>query len=120
MIKLLIKYGNDNKIILNLNEKNKWECYPFLVATNKNNIEIIQLLIEYANKNNIVLELNKESKNGDNPIFWAIDRNNPEMFELLAEYSVKKTNQNNHQWKRYWKNNFKKFKFCTFKKYFRN
>ena len=75
---------------MEINEKNKYNCYPLLFATAKNNIEIAKLLIEYANKNDIVLEINEKSKDGNNLIFWAIDRNNIEIFKLFVEYSIAK------------------------------
>ena len=62
MVHLLIDYATENKIILELNEKNYYENNPLLKATYRNNIEIVKLLINYANKNKIILELNEKKK----------------------------------------------------------
>ena len=75
--KLLKKYANKNKIVLEINEKkNECKLYPLLYSTCKNDIDMVQLLIDNANKNNIVLEINEKNEDGVKPIFWAIDRNN--------------------------------------------
>ena len=89
-VKTILDYATENKIILELIEKNNYGNYPLLYATNRNNIEKVQLLIDYANKNNIILELNEKDKNGYTPIFAAMQNNNIEMFKLLVEYSIEK------------------------------
>ena len=55
-VKNILDYANKNKIILELNEKNKYRWYPLLDATYFDNIEMIQLLKDYANKNKIILK----------------------------------------------------------------
>jgi len=46
-------------------KKNDKGYYPFLLACNKNNIEMIHLLKDYADKNNIILELNEKDQYGN-------------------------------------------------------
>jgi len=85
-----MEYVNINNIILNINEKDKWGNYPFLVATKNNNIEIIKLLEEYACKDNIILNINEKGRYGYYPLLIAIEYNYIEIIELLQEFASKK------------------------------
>jgi len=83
--KLLIKYANKNKIILNLN---KWSRNPILKSILINNIEILKLFIKYANEKNIILELNENDKDGNYSLFYALKyRCNIEIIKLLINYA---------------------------------
>ncbi len=68
MAKLIIDYANKHNITLNINDKEKEGYYPLLIATSKDNIEMVQLIIDYANKNNIILDINDKNNFGDNPL----------------------------------------------------
>jgi len=74
MVKLLIKYVNDKKFFLKINEDDK-ECFPFLYAIIINNAEIVKLLIDYAksNKNNVKLDTNVKGNDGLYPFLEATD-----------------------------------------------
>jgi len=50
-----MEYANKNNIILKLNEINKDENFPLLVAIHDNDIEIVKLLMAYFNENNTLL-----------------------------------------------------------------
>ncbi|ORX64862.1 hypothetical protein BCR32DRAFT_272937 [Anaeromyces robustus] len=71
-VKLLIQYANNNKILLNLNEKNKFGYYPLITAIYNNNINIIKLLMNYADKHEILLNINENNF----PLLEAINNNN--------------------------------------------
>eukprot|EP00833_Pecoramyces_ruminatium_P004284 jgi/Orpsp1_1/1178316/evm.model.c7180000064811.1 len=94
-IKSILKYSNENKKILNLNNiKDEHGQYPLLVAIKySSNIELIELLIEYAEQHHLTLELNeKDNGKGDYPLLSAISNNNNnnnniEIIKLLIEYS---------------------------------
>jgi len=50
-VKTFLDDANENKIVLNINEKNDSGDNPLINATyNNNNFEMVQLLIENANK----------------------------------------------------------------------
>jgi len=52
---LLINFAIKNKIILELNEKDKYGRYPLLEAISEKNIEWVKLFIVHANKFKITL-----------------------------------------------------------------
>eukprot|EP00833_Pecoramyces_ruminatium_P003430 jgi/Orpsp1_1/1177462/evm.model.c7180000061531.1 len=56
MVKLIIKYANENNIVLTINDRNSEGLNSILMATKKNNSEIINLITSYANENDILLE----------------------------------------------------------------
>jgi len=57
VIKVLIKYTDENDMILELNEKkNKYGEYPLLLVTENNNIEMTKIIIDYANKHSITIK----------------------------------------------------------------
>ena len=88
-VKKILDYSTENKIILNLNEKDDIGSYPLLYETwCSNNIEIVQLLIDYATENKIILELNEKDKYGWYPLIRATDNNNTEMIKLLIDYAT--------------------------------
>jgi len=100
-VKTIIDYATENKIILDLNEKDDYGCYPLLSAISDNNIkmakllidystEMVKLLIDYANKKKIILELNKKNEYGCTPLFEAMQWNNIEIFKMLVKYSLEK------------------------------
>ncbi|OUM61133.1 hypothetical protein PIROE2DRAFT_69649 [Piromyces sp. E2] len=71
MIKELITYAKENRILLHLNEKDKDGNYPLFLAKKKKDDDvefkkIIQLLVKYANEYNIVLENNNIESNNQN------------------------------------------------------
>ena len=59
-VKKILDYATEHKIILELNEKNKYGNYPLLRVTYCDNIEIVKLLIDYATENKIILKLNEK------------------------------------------------------------
>ncbi|KAG4081719.1 hypothetical protein H8356DRAFT_1756840, partial [Neocallimastix lanati (nom. inval.)] len=59
MVKLLIEYANNNKIILELNEKNEDGFIPIFGAIQNNNIEMFNVLVEYSKENGIKLRIDE-------------------------------------------------------------
>jgi len=55
----IVKSILDNKVFININEKDENGYNPFLKSISNNNYEITQILIEYAIKNDIILEINE-------------------------------------------------------------
>ena len=88
-VKNILDYAVENKIILDLNEKDINIWYPLLDAIFINNIKMVQFLIDYANKNNIILILNRKNGNGWNPLLRATSYNNIEIVKLLIDYANK-------------------------------
>jgi len=71
MVRLLMEYAKENKIILEINHKNKKRNYPLLNAVNCNNIEMVKLILVYAKENHIILEMNYPNKKGNYPLLNA-------------------------------------------------
>jgi len=86
--KVVLKYANQNNIILKMNEIDSNENYPLLWCTIHNNIEMAQLIIDYADSKNIILNLNEKNKYGS-PILWSSINNNLEMAKLIINYASK-------------------------------
>jgi len=64
--------------------------YPFLLAINNNNSDIINTLIKYADKNNIKLNFkSKDRNNGECLAWWALINLNPEIARILINYANK-------------------------------
>lgn len=54
MVKLLMEYGRENGITLELNKRNNQGLNAFVITTNNNdNIDMIHLLIDSSEENNI-------------------------------------------------------------------
>jgi len=81
-VKNILDYATENKIILNLNEKDEDGYNSLLYATYCNNIKIVHLLIDYANKNKIILNLNEKNYCGWYPLLRATYCSNIEIVKL--------------------------------------
>jgi ankyrin repeat protein len=79
----LIKFADENNLILKINEKDKNNCSPILWTIYQRNKEMMTLLFEYAERNNIVLEIESQ------PLDLCIKRNYLEMTTLLTEYATR-------------------------------
>jgi hypothetical protein len=62
MIELIMKYSNENKILLNINDKSKEDLNPLILAINNNDIDSVMLILDYVNKNDIKLNINEKDK----------------------------------------------------------
>ncbi|KAL6632931.1 hypothetical protein U3516DRAFT_775024 [Neocallimastix sp. 'constans'] len=48
-------------------------CYPLLLASERNNIDKVKLLIDYSNKKNIILKINEQNKIANYyPLLWQL------------------------------------------------
>ncbi|KAL6628713.1 hypothetical protein U3516DRAFT_739483 [Neocallimastix sp. 'constans'] len=92
MAKLLIDYANENKFILEINDKNDKGWYPLLKAIYNDNFGMIKLPIDYVNKNKLILEINEKDNDGYNPLLKSVENDNIEIIELLLKYSIKSKN----------------------------
>ena len=93
IVKLLMEYAKENNIVLNINDKNNNEEFPFLSAIkfdNKNDdTKMVDSLMEYAKENNIVLNINDKNNNDEFPLLLAIDNKNDNIYLVhsLMEYA---------------------------------
>ena len=94
-VKILMKYANKNKIILNINDKNKQKLYLLVIANINNNYDIIKLLVEYSNDHR--MELNISKKNCDDITYASLLKN---IKKARKEYNVKMNSLNNSRKKK--------------------
>jgi len=81
-----MKYADENKILLDLNEKDDDGEYPILLSVYRG-IKYVKLLIEYADKHHIILEMNDHNKNKRYPLLMATFKNNIEIVQYLINYA---------------------------------
>eukprot|EP00833_Pecoramyces_ruminatium_P013063 jgi/Orpsp1_1/1187095/evm.model.d7180000055344.1 len=105
--KLLLRYANEEKIKLDLNNKlwekgqnqenlfsllswSKTNDYLLSIACKINDNEMMQLLIENAEQNNYILELNEVDSSGKYyPLLYVYENKNIEAVKLLIKYAFK-------------------------------
>jgi len=93
------KFLNNNKSIININDKGERGYYPFLYAIKEQepctydtslpnaNINMMYLLIQYAKINNIIIELNERDEDGNFPLLCAIYKERKDIVKLLINYA---------------------------------
>ncbi|ORX77848.1 hypothetical protein BCR32DRAFT_247606 [Anaeromyces robustus] len=95
-IEVLIDYANKKNIILEINEKNRYDYPIWTSIINHETIMTKKLLFDYANQNNIVLDINSKNFYEDNsnetfcyPLLYSIGDNETETVKLIFDHANK-------------------------------
>jgi len=90
MVHALMDYAQTNRILLNINEKNRYNGLTAILSTvYRDDLEMTKLLLDYAEKNNIILNINEKDSGGIYPLLIAANSGNIEMVQLLIDYANK-------------------------------
>jgi len=87
VIDFIIKYADQNNILLKINEKDEDGNFPLLQIINNNNFELLKYLVNYSINHNVIINFNNKDNDGNHPLMKAILNNNKEMVKQLFKHS---------------------------------